>query len=472
LAHVGPLTPDRLGDPSFLQTYGVRAAYVAGAMANGIASEDVVIAMAKAGLLGEFGSAGLPLGRIEAAISTIRNGARGLPWAFNLIHSPNEAGVEQATVDLYLRHQVTTISASAFMKLTPAIVQYRVAGLRAGLNGQVVRTHRVLAKVSRPEVAEAFLRPAPGRILESLLASGKITSEQAKLAALVPMADDITVEADSGGHTDNRPLTVVLPVILGLRDRLAVETGVQTPARIGAAGGLGDPAAVAAAFQLGAAYVLTGTVNQACIEAGTSPMVKAMLADAGLADVGMAPAGDMFEQGAEVQVLQRGTMFVQRANRLRDWYRRYDRLEDLSPSEREELEARILRRPTSEVWSECEAFFAARDPAQLERAARDARHKMALIFRWYLGLSSRWAIQGDVGRRADTQIWCGPAIGAFNAWTAGTFLARPEERKVAVVATNLLSGAASILRARSLLQQGIHPGPEAFVYVPRPIASA
>jgi trans-AT polyketide synthase, acyltransferase and oxidoreductase domains len=39
---------------------------------------------------------------------------------------------------------------------------------------------------------------------------------------------------------------------------------------IGLAGGMGTPFAVAAAFVMGADYVLTGSVNQACVEAGTS----------------------------------------------------------------------------------------------------------------------------------------------------------------------------------------------------------
>ena len=195
-----------------------------------------------------------------------------------------------------------------------------------------------------------------------------------------------------------------------------------------------------------------------------------MLADAGMADVGMAPAGDMFEHGAEVQVLQRGTLFAQRGRKLREWYRRYDSLDELTDAERTELEERSLRRPIADVWADTEAFFAERDPAQLERAARDPRHQMALVFRWYLGLSSRWAIGGDAARRIDTQIWCGPAIGAFNAWTQDTFLARPEERRVAVVAANLLCGAAAILRARTLLQQGVDPGPEAQAWVPRKLS--
>lgn len=44
--------------------------------------------------------------------------------------------------------------------------------------------------------------------------------EQALLAAAIPMAQDVTAEADSGGHTDNRPLVTLLPTLLALRDRI------------------------------------------------------------------------------------------------------------------------------------------------------------------------------------------------------------------------------------------------------------
>ena len=47
------------------------------------------------------------------------------------------------------------------------------------------------------------------------------------------------------------------------------------------------------------------------------------------------------------------------------------------------------------------------------------------------------------------------AMGAFNDWTRGTFLERPENRGVVTVAMNLLYGAAKLLRSRWLCAQGI-----------------
>ncbi len=470
LAWVPPLTPDRLGDPSFRRDHGVGANYVAGAMANGIASEELVIAMSKASLLAFFGSAGLPTSRIARAIDRIQAATTG-PYGFNLIHSPHEPWQEQETVDLYLSRGVRTVSAAAFLGLTAPLVQYRATGVHRGPDGSIVVPNHIVAKVSREEVAEKFLRPPPAAILEKLVTAGSITPQEAELARRIPMADDITAEADSGGHTDNRPLGVLLPLLIQLRDRIAAERGEPPRVRVGAAGGIATPASVAAAFAAGAAYVLTGTINQACVESGTSTLVKTMLAEAGAADVGMAPASDMFEAGVEVQVLKRGTLFAMRAQQLYQLYRQHDSLDAIPAVTREKLERTVFRMGLDEVWARCERFFTERDPAQLDRAASDPKHKMALVFRWYLGLSSHWAIQGDEARKLDAQIWCGPAIGAFNRWTEGTFLEEPANRSAVVVAANLMAGAAAITRSQILLAQGVDAGPASRSWPPRPLAT-
>ena len=470
LAYVPPLNPHQLGHPSFQDRYGVHANYVAGAMANGIASEAVVIEMAKAGLMGFFGAAGLPTERIAEAIQTIRASVGSLPFGINLIHSPQTPQQEWDSVSLFLDQEIRIVSASAYMKLTKPIVWYRLSGIHRDSTGTIVVPNRVMAKVSREEVAQQFMKPPPQSMIDALLNEGKITGQEAALAGQVSMADDITAEADSGGHTDRQPAPVLLPLMLALRNRITAEYMLQSPIRIGAAGGITTPEAAAAAFAIGADYVLTGTINQACVEAGTSTMVKEMLATASAADVDMGPAGDMFEQGAEVQVLKRGTLFAMRGRHLYELYKTYDSIEAIPKDVRSKLEKQVFRAPLEEIWSGCASFFEERDPKQLERAAREPRHKMALVFRWYLGLSSRWAITGDESRKMDTQIWCGPGIGAFNAWTKGTFLEHPAARSVSIVAANIMAGAAAITRARQLLQQGVDAGPEATVWTPRPLA--
>jgi trans-AT polyketide synthase/acyltransferase/oxidoreductase domain-containing protein len=455
VAYLPPMRPEDLGDRSFTSDLGIRYPCLAGAMANGIGSVEVVEAMARAGMAGFFGSAGLDPETVDRAVVRLRRELGDAPFGVNFIHSPAEAGLEEALVDLFLARGVRLAEASAFLDLTPALVRWRLKGLRPGPDGGAVAPNRIVAKVSRVEVAAKFLAPPPERMVRELLESGRISGEEARLAARIPVAQDLTVEADSGGHTDNRPLVALLPTMLALRDRMQEAHGYASPPRVGAAGGIATPASAAAAFAMGAGWVLAGSVNQACVEAGTSDAVREMLAAAGQADVAMAPAADMFEMGVKVQVLKRGTMFPMRAQKLYDLYRAHESLESIPAAEREALEANLFRAPLSAIWESTRAWFLDRDPSQVERAEREPRHRMALVFRWYLGMSSRWANGGEPTRRLDYQVWCGPSMGAFNEWTRGSFLEDRRERKVAVVARNLLHGAAVLLRAQALRAQGI-----------------
>ncbi|MFJ9775023.1 PfaD family polyunsaturated fatty acid/polyketide biosynthesis protein [Kitasatospora sp. NPDC101157] len=454
LASTPAFPPGLLGSAAFREAHGVRLAYLAGAMANGIASEELVIAMAEAGLLASFGAAGLAPERIASALDTFAAKIPGLPFACNLIHSPAEPGLERATVDLLLDRRVRLVEASAFIAPTAEVVRYRVAGLERDRDGRTVARNRVIAKVSRPEVAELFLRPAPREVLDALVAEGRIDALQAESAARVPLADDITVEADSGGHTDRRPSTVAAAAVLRLRDRITRELGYRSVPRVGAAGGLGSPEGLAAAFAMGADYVVTGSVNQSCVEAGTSPEAKELLTRAGAADYAMAPAADMFELGAEVQVLRSGTMFPMRASRLRELYRTYEGLDDIPATELSRLEKDVFRMSVDEVWRECLDYLGTRDPAQIARAAGNPRVKMALVFRWYLGLSARWAVRGETDRIRDYQVWCGPAMGAFNDWAKDSHLFPAENRTVVEVAEQLMHGAAYLFRLRQLAAEG------------------
>ena len=449
-----PLRPEHLGDAGFCADHRLRYAYVAGAMANGIASVALVEAMGKAGMLGFFGAAGLSLERVEAAIDQLaalmRAGPDGafVPHGFNLIHSPNEADLEAAVAALYLHRGVRLVEASAYLGLTLPLVRYRVTGIGRDAQGRAVTPNHVIAKVSRVEVATQFFSPPPDEMLSELVRLGEITLEQAQIAATIPVAQDLTAEADSGGHTDNRPLVTLLPSMLALRDRLQAKHGYAQTLRVGAAGGLSTPSALAGAFAMGAAYVLTGSVNQACVESGSSNAVRAMLAQAGQADVAMAPAADMFEMGVKVQVLKRGTMFPMRAAKLYELYRAHAGLDALPAADKSMVEKQFLRATVDEAWASTRAFFLQRDPAQVERAERDPKHKMALVFRSYLGLSSRWANAGEATRAMDYQVWCGPAMGAFNEWARGSYLEHPQQRTVVVVAHNLLVGAARQLQAQ------------------------
>ncbi|MEZ9368163.1 eicosapentaenoate synthase subunit PfaD [Shewanella sp. 10N.286.51.B2] len=444
-----------LGDSNFRRVHGVKYAYYAGAMANGISSEELVIALGQAGILCSFGAAGLIPSRVEQAINRIQTALPNGPYMFNLIHSPSEPALERGSVELFLKHKVRTVEASAFLGLTPQIVYYRAAGLSRDASGNVVVANKVIAKVSRTEVAIKFMQPAPVKILQKLVDEGLITPEQMELAQLVPMADDITAEADSGGHTDNRPLVTLLPTILALKDKVQAEYNYNPPIRVGCGGGVGTPDAALATFNMGAAYIVTGSINQACVEAGASEHTRKLLATTEMADVTMAPAADMFEMGVKLQVVKRGTLFPMRANKLYEIYSRYESIEAIPAEEREKLEKQVFRASLDEIWAGTVAHFNERDPKQIERAQGNPKRKMALIFRWYLGLSSRWSNSGEVGREMDYQIWAGPALGAFNEWAKGSYLDDYTQRNAVDLAKHLMHGAAYQARINLLTAQGV-----------------
>lgn len=455
LAMTSPMTAAQLGDPTFCTDYKLKYAYKTGAMANGIASADLVIAIGQANLLASYGAAGQVPNKIIESINKIQSHLPHQTFAVNLIHSPSEPALESAAVDLFLDKGVRVVEASAFLALTENIVYYRVAGLSRDAENNIQIANKVIAKISRKEVAMPFMKAPPEEFVQSLLAKGKITPLQAELAKQVPMADDITVEADSGGHTDNRPLVVLLPIIIQLRDEIQNQHTFATKIRIGAAGGISTPASALAAFMMGAAYVVTGSVNQACIEAGTSDHVRKLLQVVESTDVMGAPASDMFEMGVDLQVLKRGTLFGPRAKKLYEYYKQYNSIDEIPAADRQNLEQKVFKKPLEEIWQSCIEFFQQRDPKQIERAKDNPKRKMALIFRWYLGLSSNWANAGTPARTLDYQIWCGPSMGAFNDWVKGTYLEPFQNRKVADVAIKIMEGAAYLYRIQSLKMQGV-----------------
>lgn len=454
LGYAPALHPKYMGDPRFKKSHNLRYAYVAGAMANAITSVEMVEETGRAGMIGFYGAAGLLPQEIEAAIDTLQRRMGSRSFGFNLIHSPTDPELESATVDLYIRRKINRISASAYLDLTLPLVYYRISGIHRDSRGKIVCPNKIIAKVSRVEVARKFFAPPPEKLLRQLVNQNSISTEQAAMAASIPMAGDLTAEADSGGHTDNRPAITLLPTMQALRDEMTAVYHYEDPICVGLAGGIATPESTAAAFAMGAAYVLTGSVNQACVEAGTSAAVRQMLAEADQADVTMAPAADMFELGIKVQVLKRGTMFPLRATKLYELYSQYQSYEAIPVPQRELLERDIFRCSFQQAWEQTREFFAKRDPKQIELAEKNLKHKMALAFRSYLGRSSTWAKTGDPTRKIDYQIWCGPAIGAFNQWTKGTFLEKPENRKTVTVAMNLMLGAAVAMRLNWLRQQG------------------
>lgn len=443
------VTAESLGSDAFKAEYGVKYAYVAGAMAWGIATEALVGRLANAGLMGYFGTAGLSLDQVAQGIRRIREGVHnGGAFGMNLRHQINEPRRVGSLVDLFLKHGINNVEVSGFLQIAPALVRYRLTGLGRDDAGRLTVSHRIMAKLSRPEEAEIFLSPAPERLVDGLLKDETITAAQAELAKDVAMADDICVASDSGGPTDQGMMTVLLPTMIRLRDEMAGRFGYDKKIRVGAAGGIGTPEAAAAAFLLGADFILTGSINQCTVEAGTSEFVKNLLQQINVQDTDYAPESDMFEFGTQVQVVKKGVFFPARANKLYQLYREYDAWEEIDPHTRQQIESRFLKCSFNDAYRQATTLFSKNQPEEVERSARNAKQKMSLVFRWYLDQAMQWALQGKAARKVDYQVYCGPALGAFNQWVKGTGLADWQHRHVDEIAEKLMQGTAAFLNQR------------------------
>jgi trans-AT polyketide synthase/acyltransferase/oxidoreductase domain-containing protein len=443
------LSAEHLGSSEFKKAYNLRYAYVAGAMAKGIASKELVVRMGKAGLMGYYGTGGQKPAVVEEDIRYIQaNLTQKESYGINLLCNVVNPAAEMEMVDLFLRYGICHIEAAAFIQMTQALVKYRVKGLMLDNQGELVIKHKVLAKISRPEVAAVFLMPPPLRVVEQLLKNGQITQEEAELSQRVAMADDICVEADSGGHTDMGIVGVLLPTIIRQRDAAYLESPLSHHIRVGTAGGIGTPETALAAFMMGADFVLTGSINQCTVEAGVSDQVKDMLVQMNVQDTDYAPAGDMFEMGARVQVMRKGVFFPARANKLHELWRNHQSWEDIEEKTRQQIETNYFKRSFLEAYEETKQYYLQHMPQEIHKAENNKKHKMALVFRWYFVYSMRLALRGDKDDRVNYQVHTGPAIGAFNQWVKGSALDNWRNRHVDEIAEKLMQATADLFNQR------------------------
>ncbi|MFJ3977841.1 ACP S-malonyltransferase [Streptomyces sp. NPDC090021] len=431
-----------LGSEDFRRDYGVRLAYAAGGMRQGIGSVDLVARMAGAGLLSYYGASGLPARDVATAVAAIR--ARvpaGAPFGVNVTHDPFDPRAESELVDVLIREDVRFVEASTHVEATPALVRHRLTGARVLADGTVHVPRKILAKVTRPDAARLFLEPPPAALVSRLVAEGLLTAEEAEAGARVALADDVCAVGDAGDHSDMATLWALLPALRGLRAELGAVAGAV---RVGAGGGIGAPESAAASFVLGADFVLTGSINACTAESGTSAAAKDLLQEADVHDTAFAPYGDLFELGGRARVLRKGVLFHARAGKLHDLWRNHDSWEAVPAAVRAKVERDYLGASFEEILARLGDSAA---------SALDPKRRMALVFRWYCAQAATWAIEGAPGRVADYQIPCGPALGACNRWLAGTPLHAWRDRHADVLAERLMAEAAEVvgdgLRSRS-----------------------
>jgi trans-AT polyketide synthase/acyltransferase/oxidoreductase domain-containing protein len=444
------LLATKLGNATFRNDYNVQYSYFSGSMYKGIASKELVVKMAKAKLLSFLGTGGMSSQEIGESLTYIQNYlTNNETFGANLLHQIGNLEAEMKIVNQFLEYNVNVIEASAFMQMTKALVYYRAVGLEKLSNGNIKANNRIIAKVSRPESAEIFMRPAPEKIINQLLEEGLISKIQAELSSKFAMADDICVEADSGGHTDAGVALVLFSAIKELNEQMQKEFNYKKIIRVGLAGGIGTPQAAACAFIMGADFIVTGSINQPTVESGMSDTVKEMLQDINVQDTTYAPAGDMFEFGAKVQVLKKGVLFPARANKLYELYKQYDSLNDIPPKVFERLEKNYFKKSIDEIWSETKQYLKTNgNESEISKAEQNQKYKMGLVFRWYFGYSTQKAFRGNPDFKVDFQVHTGPSLGAFNQWVKGTKYEKWQNRHVDIIAVKLMKETALLLEKR------------------------
>lgn len=434
-----------LGSTDFKLKYQLKYAYLAGPMYKGISSADFVEKLAKAGMLGFYGAAGIDIKEAEEKIQYLSNALNNkYSYGVNLVSDILNPEYEEQMVDLLIKYGVHIIQASSYINLSPAIIRYKLNGLKK-VDGKIISTNKIIAKLSRPEIATAFLKPAPIEIVNELLRENKISKEQADLSQQLPVADDICVEADSAGHTDNGIAYTIFPSICRLRDQMAEQYGYADKINIGCAGGIGTPEAIASSIIMGADFIMTGSINQCTVEAATSETVKDMLQNADIQDTEYIPSGDNFEFASKVQVLRKGLLFHVRASKLYEVYKMYDSIEDISPDTKKQIETRYFLKSFDDIYEEIKPKLSA---IELDRIEKNPKYKMSLIFKWYYENGTDAALEGNKEKTVDFMINCSSAMGAFNHYVRNTNLEDWKNRYVDVIGEKLMNDAESLLRKK------------------------
>lgn len=442
-------TGTRLGSAAFKQRYGLDYAYLLGGMNDGISSSELVVQAGKTGCLAFLGAGGMKPAELADAIRHIRrelgnSKSIGVAVTYHPIY-PNR---EEELIDLLLREKIQLVEASSYLTLTPALVKYRLLGLTRAEDGSVRRANRIIAKVSRPDIATLFMLPAPARIVDKLLADRQITAEQAELARLVPVADDLCAAGDSAGPTDQANLISLLPTLLRLKKELSRTFAPVQEMHIGAAGGIGTPEAAAGVFLMGADFILTGSINQCTVESGASPEVKELLEQVNVYDMAYVPSLELFELGGKAQVLKKGLFFSARANKLYELYRNTGSIAQLDSKTKSQLEDKYFGQPMTDVLEVCKRGMSAEEKAAVQG---DSKQQLAAVFKWYIAKGKASAIAGESANKVNYSIMCGPAMGAFNQWVKGTPLEAWRNRRAGEIAVTMMNGAAQIIKGEVLV---------------------
>jgi hypothetical protein len=115
------LTAQDFGDAEFKKTYGLKYAMYGGAMANGIASSDMVIALGKCGCMGSYGAGGMRLETVAQEIDKIKAALGDKPYMINMLSNRN-GDMEMQLAQMLVEKNVPAVEASAYIIPSEALV--------------------------------------------------------------------------------------------------------------------------------------------------------------------------------------------------------------------------------------------------------------------------------------------------------------------------------------------------------------
>ena len=121
----------KLGSADFRKAYNIPYSYVAGTLDQSPASRRLVIRMAKAGMLAYLGTAQMNIEEIAQHLTAIQKEIGfNQTYGMGLTHQSTDSDLEMQIIQLYLQKGSRNIEATAFTRLTKALVYFHVAGLR------------------------------------------------------------------------------------------------------------------------------------------------------------------------------------------------------------------------------------------------------------------------------------------------------------------------------------------------------
>ncbi|WP_432090945.1 ACP S-malonyltransferase [Streptomyces sp. NRRL F-5630] len=413
------VTRERLGAARFRERYATDSAWVVSGTGDGAAGDEVCRAARAAGLMAFTDpSPGAPdpasLG--EAARSGWGSGLRPGPEA-------------DTRVTALLAHDVRHVEADHPHGPDAALVRFRFTGAHRGPAGTPVAVRHVLARVTGPGQAAAFLRPPAPSLLAGLVRTGALTEDEADAARELPVASDLAVQDPGGWHEDGADAYQLLPAVAALAARAP---GTE-PVHVGLCGVVGTPEQAATAFALGAAFLVSTSLTACAPEARLAPSLKDTLARAGEDDVTWAPTERHAALGVPGRVVRRGTLFPARSGLLHRLLCEHRYFADIPAPRRRHIEEHLLGGPAP--------------PPPGSRA--DDRPLTADVFRWYVRETARRTPAGEPLRPVDHQLRCDPEAICFNRAAAGTALAAWTARTPGALAAHLLTHAAELLTARA-----------------------